>query len=205
LPADLFQRRASTQPTASGNFSPRIAYPQSDTVSANPRSGLHQWRRRAAKRGRAHGPAQPRRKPERRYPSVGRRVETRESERNSSPGSDATYGRSRRKAVVADRCLGRLSWAEIDRWPNGGTGTGWRPHRAARKGLVSALRQTLILITQLTRPERNLVPDDAAQSSGPSFFMSSPFRVDCRMPRHTVLTFSGASFPSSGRRWKTRV
>jgi hypothetical protein len=46
LPADLFQRRASTQPIASGNFSPRIAYPQSDTVSANPRSGLHQRRRR---------------------------------------------------------------------------------------------------------------------------------------------------------------
>src|SRR5580704_15993054 len=83
--------------------------------------------------------------------------------------------------------------------------TGWRPYRAARKGLVSALRQTLILITQLTRSERNLVPDDAAQSSGPSFFRSSPFRVDCRMPCHTVLTFSGASRPSSGRRWKTRV
>jgi hypothetical protein len=112
LPADLFQRRASTQPIASGNFSPRIAYPQSDTVSANPRSGLHQWRRRAAKRGRAHGPAQPRRKPERRYPSVGRRVETRESERNSSPGSDATYGRSRRRADIAGCGLGRLNWAE---------------------------------------------------------------------------------------------
>ena len=28
---------------------------------------------------------------------------------------------NRRKAVVADRSLGRLSWAEIDRWPNGGT------------------------------------------------------------------------------------
>src|SRR5262249_13569840 len=28
--------------------------------------------------------------------------------------------------------------------------------------------------------------------------------VDCRMPCHTVLTSAGASFPLSGRRWKTR-
>ena len=29
--------------------------------------------------------------------------------------------RSRREVDIADRSLGRLSWAEIDRWPSGGT------------------------------------------------------------------------------------
>ena len=44
----------------------------------------------------------------------------------------------------------------------------------------------------------------AAQSSEPTLFSSSPFRVDRRILCHTVLTSARASFPLSGRRWKTR-
>ena len=50
------------------------------------------------------------------------------------------------------------------------------------------------------RPAGERDPLDANQSSGPSFFRSSPFKVDRRMPCQTVLTSAGASFPSSGRR-----
>ena len=46
--------------------------------------------------------------------------------------------RYRRIADVADHGLGRLNWADINRWPNGGNGRDGGRTRVTKEALVSA-------------------------------------------------------------------